>query len=74
MRVRGRAAALVAVGLGLGGVGGFLGGLWQDRSHGGAGWVSPRLSLSEDRSLLTAEPKGVVHGTQARTAHAGHPR
>ena len=70
MRVQKR-TALLAVGLGLGGVSGFLGSLIQDRAHWGATTGDLHLSLSGERLLVTAESKGAIHGTQARTADSG---
>jgi hypothetical protein len=72
MRVRRRTAMLTAIGLGVGGVAGFMGELIRDRSHRGASaaWAGLRWTEDVESPPVTAEPKGVVHGTQAGTAHS----
>jgi hypothetical protein len=70
MRVR-KATALLVMGLGLGGVGGFVGGLVQDLARRKAGPGEGTLWWDEDAAgPRSAESRGVVHGTQTRTAHS----
>ncbi|MEZ0094193.1 hypothetical protein ABH925_005385 [Streptacidiphilus sp. EB129] len=82
MRVRSW-TVLVIAGLGVGGLGGFLGGLIHDCSRRNAELPLSGLSWSKDTEVttaevkstekmiaekMTAESRGSVHGTQARTA------